>query len=86
MKKRIISVILTLSMLFSMVPMMGIGVGAKTADQMTEAEAWLAGVDVYMAWYNNVKKIPLMTIIVIRIFHCYMMLFLRMIVKLKMKK
>lgn len=43
-------------MLVGMVPMMGIGVGAKTADQMTEAEAFASGLDVYIAWYNNIAR------------------------------
>lgn len=55
MKKRLISLLLTLTTVFSMIPMLGVGVEAKMAVQMTEAEAWQAGVDVYMAWYNNIK-------------------------------
>ncbi len=53
MKKRIVSLLLTCTMVFTMLPAMGYGVGAAEDMAMTEAEAWAAGIDVYMAWYNN---------------------------------
>ena len=59
MKKRIISLLLVLSMMIGMVPMFGVNVGAVStdsryyvADDMTEAEAFAAGLDVFIAWYN----------------------------------
>lgn len=50
MKKRLISLLLTLSMVFSMVPMLGIDVGAINASQLTAESAAELGKDVYLAW------------------------------------
>ncbi len=55
MKKRIISMLLVLTMMVGMIPAFAVNVGAKTASQMTEAEAFDAGIDVYIAWYNYNK-------------------------------
>lgn len=59
MLKRTISLLLALSMLIGMVPVLGVNVGAVStdssyyvADDMTEAEAFAAGLDVFIAWYN----------------------------------
>jgi len=49
MKKRLISLLLTLSMVFSMVPMLGIGVGASL--NISEKDLANYGKDIFMAYY-----------------------------------
>jgi len=56
MKKRLISFLLVLAMLVGLLPTFVLPAAAITADQMTEAQAWDAGLDVYMAWYNHVWR------------------------------
>ena len=52
MKKRLISLLLTLSMVFSMVPMLGITTSARLS-QISEETAVNNGLDYYIAWYHT---------------------------------
>lgn len=53
MKRRIVSLILVFSIVFAMFP--AVHVNAVTAEEMTETDAWKAGIDVYIAWYNHIN-------------------------------
>ena len=52
MKRRLMCLLITMAIVFTMVGQMTIRVEAVAAGNMTEAEAWNAGIDVYTAWYN----------------------------------
>ena len=55
MKKRFLSLILAFAMLLPLIPAWSISISAAAdnANELTEAEAFAAGLDVYVAWYNH---------------------------------